>query len=156
MKKWMMILIAAFVATTFAACGDHDHNGNGNHDGHDHDEHGDHDKDAHEELHKKAVSLGSKTVDGYKVSMKFAFDEHESAAIVAIEKDGKPVTDAQVVVVVQDGDGKQIGESADSSFEDDHKDYDAHVIVPKDHEGHSLKVRVIHGGDPKEVVFDLK
>ncbi|MHC4839665.1 MAG: hypothetical protein ACYTDT_01735 [Planctomycetota bacterium] len=157
MKKWLVILVAMVAAMTFAACG-HDHDGNGNHDDHDHaDGDHDHDDDAHEELHKKAVPLGDKTVDGYKVSLKFAYDEKESAAIVAVELDGKAVTDADVVVTLLDKSGKQIGESANASYESDHKDYDAHVLVPKDHDGFSLKVGVVHGGgEPKEVTFGLR
>lgn len=158
MKKWAMILVAAFAATTFAACGGGDNNGHSDDDGHDHCEDGDHkDDNDHEKMHDSAESLGDKTVDGYKVSVKFAYGEKESGAMIAVEKDGKPVTDADVYVIVLGKDGKQIGDSATSTFMDDHKDYDAHIILPKDHAGYSLKVRVKHGeGAPKEVTFKIE
>ncbi|MEE9311705.1 MAG: hypothetical protein V3V10_04760 [Planctomycetota bacterium] len=155
MKKWALILVAAFAATTFAACGGHN-----DADNHGHNEsggHGDHDDDEHAKMHDSAKSLGSKEVDGYKISLELAIGEKDSGAAIAIEKDGKAVTDATVVVIILDAAGEQVGASANGNYEDENKDYDAHLAIPKEHEGFSLKVRVIHGGgDPKEVTFEIK
>ncbi|MCF6228217.1 MAG: hypothetical protein L3J82_06075 [Planctomycetes bacterium] len=145
MKKWAMILVAAFAATTFAACGGDNH---GHNDGDDHGDHGD-GEGGHGHGHGDAEELGTQEKDGYEIDVDLAVDKKNplsGAVMVSVKKDGKVVKGATVTIAIVDKAGEIVGEVSEAGeWEKDENLYDCHAVLPKDHDGKFVKVTVRDG-----------
>ncbi|MBZ0136796.1 MAG: hypothetical protein K8I27_10525 [Planctomycetes bacterium] len=155
--KLLNLMCALFVVLVFAACGGHDHDGNGEHNHGNDDNHGhDHDDHSGEKHPIGQVDLS----DGYRLEIAHIGPAEASKEVIfeiVVKKDGTAIKDASVTIWVGDESGTEATPAEEVKWSSDENLYDGHLMMPKTMpEDAHLWVRIRHDGKDMKKEFELK